>query len=98
MLENQVNNMFVDEIVTQAPLGNDNLYRLFYIKIWGYSDKFVGLRIGGMSAQLLGNKYEEDNSGRNLGWVERGKEGKAAKGRELDEREYRERQRNRAIG
>lgn len=33
ILEYQVNNMFVDEIVTQATLGNDNLYRLFYIKI-----------------------------------------------------------------
>lgn len=41
--------------ITQHPAGNHDLYRLFH-KIWGYGDRFTGLRIGGMSVQLLGNK------------------------------------------
>lgn len=62
MSENQVNNMLGDRVVClqtvtiiQVPAGNGDLYRLFY-EIWGYDDRFTGLRIGGMSVQLLGNK------------------------------------------
>lgn len=32
--------------------------------MWGYSDSSIGLGIRGMLVQLLGNKYKEDNSGR----------------------------------
>ncbi len=41
--------------ITQFPVGSDDLYRLFH-EIWGYGDRFMGLRIGGTSVQLLGNK------------------------------------------
>lgn len=53
--------MLVDRIVkttaiTQLPMGNEDLCRLFY-EIWGYSyTDFSGLRIGATSVQLLGNK------------------------------------------
>lgn len=61
--------MLVDRVVclvtttiTQLPVGNNDLFGLFY-EVWGYSGRFTRLRIGGMSVQLLGNKEEEDNSG-----------------------------------
>lgn len=41
--------------VTQTPLGNDHLYHLVHIKMFCYSDRFLGLRTGGISVQLLGN-------------------------------------------
>lgn len=57
-----MNNMLVEGVVclettaiTQVPVGNDDVYRLFH-EIQGYGDRFTGLRIGGMSVQLLGNK------------------------------------------
>lgn len=67
----------------------------------------MGLRIGGMSVQLLGNKWEEDNSGRQKSGLgrERGREreGKTAGEIEEGERErervrQKDRQRNRAAG
>lgn len=82
VLENQVNNMLVDGIVclelmtvTQAPLGNDDLYRLFHIKKnLGLQRQIHGAENKGMSVQLLGNKYEEDNSGREISGLGRERE------------------------
>lgn len=47
-----------------SPLEKPFLLTTLYFKMWGFSDRSIGLRIRGTSVQLLGNKYEEDNSGR----------------------------------
>lgn len=47
-----------------SPLEKPFLLTTLYFKMLGVSDGSIGLRIGGTSVQLLGNKYEEDNSGR----------------------------------
>lgn len=77
--------------ITQGPAGKDDLYRLFH-EIWGYGDRFMGLRIGGMSVQLLGNKQEEDNSGRQKSGLGGEREWKEREGKTTGEIEEGERQ------
>lgn len=47
-----------------SPREQPFLSTILYLKMWGYSNGSIGLKIRGTSVQLLGNKYEEDNSGR----------------------------------
>lgn len=69
----QVKKMPVDGIiylelltVTWSPLGNDGLYRLFHKKNLGLQRQIYGAEKRGTAVRLLGNKYEEDNSGRQI--------------------------------